>query len=339
MGRTAAERSRTEDIWSESCCMKGSGPKYKKKQRSRSMPWWQRTNGQLLLMTQPSEVKWVTPYIRRTSNYKMLCGCFVRSAERRADTESAEQHSSGTKSVLSIRTKPGHWFHSSHPAGVQMKETSLCSSFPAGRRLLSAFQEVLGDEKMSFMSYSNGEPASPHSHIQCLCKLFHTLQPDHTFLIGPTRKPLYYKRLRRWTDDEGNQNSACVIRPTVAIMLIAADLILKMRMTLSSFVVSSPNNTVRNICMWVQSGRGNEQQVNISSLFHVLITQTKAEKGGVLNKKLLNWFYLLSPTEQPWPRQTRRKHDIKVETRHRNLFSSGGSARRFIWGQKHILSQ
>lgn len=93
---------------------------------------------------------------------------------------------SGTKSVLSIRTKPGHWFHSSHPAGVQMKETSLCSSFPAGWRLLSAFQEVVGDEKMSFMFYSNVEPASPHSpHPHC------------TFLIGPTLKPLYYKRLQK----------------------------------------------------------------------------------------------------------------------------------------------
>lgn len=143
---------------------------------------------------------------------------------------------SGTKSVLSIRTKPGHWFHSSHPAGVQMKETSLCSSFPAGWRLLSAFQEVVGDEKMSFMFYSNVEPASPHSpHPHC------------TFLIGPTLKPLYYKRLQKKTNSAKHEWS----ENTAAIMLNAADLFspsrerLKMSLTLSSFV-SLPNNTVRN---------------------------------------------------------------------------------------------
>lgn len=130
---------------------------------------------------------------------------------------------SGTKSVLSIRTKPGHWFHSSHPAGVQMKETSLCSSFPAGWRLLSAFQEVVGDEKMSFMFYSNVEPASPHSpHPHC------------TFLIGPTLKPLYYKRLQKKTNSAKHEWS----ENTAAIMLNAADLFspsrerLKMSLTL-----------------------------------------------------------------------------------------------------------
>lgn len=83
-------------------------PKSKKNQRRRSMPrnyaW---TNPQL--WAESTEMKWVTYYIRRTSNYKMMCGCFVGHVQVRHWVSGGELW----EKICSVnQDKLGHWIHS-----------------------------------------------------------------------------------------------------------------------------------------------------------------------------------------------------------------------------------
>lgn len=77
------------------------------KEDGRCQSTMQRSNWQL--RAESSEIKGVTHYIRRTPNYKMMCGCFVGHVENRHWVSSGEFW----EKICSVsHDKPGHCFHS-----------------------------------------------------------------------------------------------------------------------------------------------------------------------------------------------------------------------------------